>query len=64
MTSIEALMEKALRRVDRLLWVLLLVSALPLPAPMYAANVVMGEIQFEGKSHVEKPLGSGLMERT
>ena len=50
-------MEKALRRVDRLLWVLLLVSALLLPAPMYAANVVMGEIQFEGKSHVEKTSG-------
>ena len=50
-------MKKALRRVDPLLCVLLLVSALLLPAPMYAENVVMGEIQFEGKSHVEKTSG-------
>ena len=47
-------MKKALRSVDSFLWVLLLVSALLLPAPMHAANDVMGEIQFEGKSHVEK----------
>jgi hypothetical protein len=50
-------MKKALRRVDPLLWVLLLVSTLLLPAPMYAENVVMGEIQFEGRSHVEKTSG-------
>ena len=52
-------MKKAFRRrrVDPLLWVLLLVSALLLPAPIYAANDVMGEIQFEGKSHVEKTSG-------
>jgi len=50
-------MKKALRRVHPLLWVLLLVSALLLPAPMYAENGVMGEIQFEGKSHVEKTSG-------
>ena len=49
-------MKKALRIVDSLLWVLLLVSAL-LPALMYAGNDVMGEIQFEGKSHVEKTSG-------
>ena len=36
-------MKKALRIVDSLLWVLLLVSAL-LPALMYAGNDVMGEI--------------------
>ena len=53
----EVTMKKALRRVDPLLWVLLLVSALLLPAPMYAGNDVMGEIQFEGKSHVEKTSG-------
>jgi hypothetical protein len=53
----EATMKKALRRVHSLLWVLLLVSALLLPAPMYAENDVMGEIQFEGKSHVEKTSG-------
>jgi hypothetical protein len=50
-------MKKAIRRGDPLLWVLLLVSALLLPAPMYAENDVMGEIQFEGKSHVEKTSG-------
>jgi hypothetical protein len=50
-------MKKALRRVSRLSWVLLLVSALLVPASMYAENDVMGEIQFEGKSHVEKTSG-------
>jgi hypothetical protein len=53
----EVTMKKALRRVDPLLWVLLLVSALLVPAPMYAENDVMGEIQLEGKSHVEKTSG-------
>jgi hypothetical protein len=37
---------KALRRIDALLWVLLLVSAFLLPVPMQAANEVMGEVQF------------------
>jgi hypothetical protein len=50
-------MKKALRRTFPLLWVLLLVSAVLVPAPMYADNDVMGEIQFEGKSHVEKTSG-------
>jgi len=50
-------MKKALRRVSPLPWVLLLVSALLLPASMHAENDVMGEIQFEGKSHVEKTSG-------
>ncbi len=50
-------MKKGFRREDPLLWVLLLVSALLLLAPMYAENDVMGEIQFEGKSHVEKTSG-------
>jgi hypothetical protein len=53
----EATMKKAIRRVGPLLWVLLLVSALLLPAALYAENDVMGEIQFEGKSHVEKTSG-------
>jgi len=53
----EVTMKKAHGRVDPLLWVLLLVSALLLPAPVYAGNDVMGEIQFEGKSHVEKTSG-------
>jgi hypothetical protein len=53
----EVTMKKALRNADRLLLVCLLVSVLLLPAPMYAGNDVMGEIQFEGKSHVEKTSG-------
>jgi len=50
-------MKTTLRRVGTLLWVLLLVSALLLPAPIYAGSDVMGEIQFEGRSHVEKTSG-------
>jgi len=50
-------MKKALQRVDPLQWVLLLVSALLLGPAMYGENHVMGEIQFEGKSHVEKTSG-------
>jgi hypothetical protein len=50
-------MKKALREVDPLLWVLLLLSALLLSPAMYAENDVMGEIQFEGKSHLEKTSG-------
>jgi hypothetical protein len=50
-------MRKALRRVDSLLWILLMVPALLLSPAMYAENDVMGEIQFEGKSHVEKTSG-------
>jgi hypothetical protein len=53
----EVTMKKASRRVDPLLWVFLLVSGLLLPAPVCAENDVMGEIQFEGKSHVEKTSG-------
>jgi hypothetical protein len=53
----EVTMKKAFRRVDPLMWVFLLVWALLLPAPIYAENEVMGEIQFEGKSHVEKTSG-------
>jgi hypothetical protein len=49
-------MKKALRRVGALLGMWLLGSAL-LPTPMRAENDVMGEIQFEGKSQVEKTSG-------
>jgi hypothetical protein len=48
-------MKKALRAIHPLAWVLLLVFAV-VPV-MYAENTVMGEIQFEGKSHVEKTSG-------
>jgi hypothetical protein len=54
---VEVTMKKALRRLDPFVWVLLLVSALLLDAPIYAENDVMGEIQFEGKSHIEKTSG-------
>jgi len=50
-------MKKALRRVSPLPWVLLLVSVLLLRPAMYGENHVMGELQFEGKSHVEKTSG-------
>jgi len=46
LTSMEATMKNAIRRGDPLLWVLLLVSDLLMPAPMYAEIDVMGEIQF------------------
>jgi hypothetical protein len=48
-------MKKALREINSLVWVLLLVFTL-IPS-IYAENTVMGEIQFEGKSHVEKTSG-------
>jgi hypothetical protein len=50
-------MKKALQRVGTLLWIWLLVSVFILPAPVRAQNQVMGEIQFEGKSHVEETSG-------
>ncbi|MFZ0276792.1 MAG: PEGA domain-containing protein [Candidatus Sulfotelmatobacter sp.] len=50
-------MKKALRRADPLLWLWLMVAAWLLSASMYGENSVMGEIQFEGKSHVEKTSG-------
>jgi PEGA domain-containing protein len=48
---------KANRVVNPLLWVVFLVSAFVLPIPMRATNEVMGEIEFEGKSRVEKTSG-------
>jgi len=50
-------MKEAFRTVDPLRWVFLLVFAVFLPAPMCAENGVLGEIQFEGKSHIEKTSG-------
>jgi PEGA domain len=50
-------MKNALRRVAPFLWVLLEVSTLFLTPALYAGNDVMGEIQFEGKSHVERTSG-------
>jgi hypothetical protein len=55
----EAAVKQTLQRTDPFpfLWVLLLVCALLVPAAMYAENDVMGEIQLEGKSHVERTSG-------
>jgi hypothetical protein len=50
-------MKKALRRNHLLLGVLVLVAAFLLPIPVRGTNDVMEEIQFEGKSHVEKTSG-------
>src|ERR1700722_12696537 len=51
----EVTVKKARREIRLLVWVLLGVFAL-IPT-IYAENAVMGEIQFEGKSHVEKTSG-------
>jgi hypothetical protein len=55
--SKEAIMKKSLRGINPLMWVLLVFSALLLCSTTYAENAVMGEIQFEGKSHIEKTSG-------
>ena len=47
-------MKKTLRRVA---WVLLFVFVILRPGRVYGTNDVMGEIQFEGKSHVEETSG-------
>jgi len=57
LTSKEAIMKKSLRVFHQSLWMLLLLSALLMSPAMSAENNVMGEIQFEGKSHVEKTSG-------
>jgi hypothetical protein len=50
-------MNKSPRGVHAMWWMLLLLAALLLGPVTYAENDVMGEIQFEGKSHVEKTSG-------
>jgi hypothetical protein len=45
------------RRTTSWLWAILAISALLLPPAIHAGNNVMGEIQFEGKSKVEKTSG-------
>jgi hypothetical protein len=50
-------MRSARREADRVPWILLLVSTLLLTPAIYARNQVMAEIQFEGKSKVEKTSG-------
>lgn len=48
---------KALRTIRPLRWAMLMIPTLFLALAVYAGNDVMGEIQFEGKSHVEKTSG-------
>ncbi len=45
------------RRTRRILWILLAVSSLLLTPAIYAGNDVMGEIQFEGRSKIERTSG-------
>src|SRR5580693_3754466 len=50
-------MKTFLQRIHPTLWILLVVPVLLLSYVANAENHVMGEIQFEGKSHVEKTSG-------
>jgi hypothetical protein len=50
-------MRSVVHRVDRWLLALLAVCTLGLAPAIYAGNQVMGEIQFEGKSKVERTSG-------
>jgi PEGA domain len=50
-------MRNFLQRIHTTLWILLVVPVLLLSHVANAENHVMGEIQFEGKSHVEKTSG-------
>ncbi len=50
-------MKNFLQRIHPSLWILLVVPVLLLSHVANAENHVMGEIQFEGKSHVEKTSG-------
>jgi PEGA domain len=53
----EATMKSARQVPSLFVWILLVVSTLLLTPALYAGNQVMGEIQFEGKSKVEKTSG-------
>jgi PEGA domain len=50
-------MKRLQRGANRWLWILLAGSTLLLTPAIYAGNQVMGEIQFEGRSKVEKTSG-------
>jgi PEGA domain len=50
-------MRKALRALRPLQWAMLLIPTLFLALAVYAENDVLGEIQFEGRSHIEKTSG-------
>jgi PEGA domain-containing protein len=51
------IMNRALRSSDPILWMVLMVCTFLVSPTLYAENHVMGEIQFEGRSHVEKTSG-------
>lgn len=57
LTDKQAITKQAFGRMLLLLWTLPLISALFLSPVAFAGNQVMGQIQFEGKSHVEKTSG-------
>ena len=48
---------KTLRTIRPLRWAMLLIPTLFLALAVYAGNDVLGEIQFEGRSHIEKTSG-------
>jgi hypothetical protein len=50
-------MMSALRRGSLVLWAVMAISALLLSPAVYAGNDVMGEIEFEGKTKVERTSG-------
>jgi hypothetical protein len=50
-------MKKALRTIHPLLWAMFLIPTLFLALAAYAENQVMGEIKFEGNSHIAKTSG-------
>ena len=53
----EVAMKEAMRTKHRYLWGMLLIPTLLLSLTAYAGNDVLGEIQFEGKSHIDKTSG-------
>ena len=50
-------MKGTLQAIHPLRWAMLLIPTLLLALTVYAGNDVMGEIQFEGRSHIEKTSG-------
>ena len=50
-------MMSALPRGRWMLWAVMVMSVLPLCPAVYAGNDVMGELEFEGKSKVERTSG-------
>jgi hypothetical protein len=53
----EVAMRRALRTMHPILWATFLILTLSLALAAYAENAVMGEIEFEGNSHIAKTSG-------